>query len=116
MQADLQFQNGTTANIAEGAWLHHIVLLNNDKANNGMGTLEGKHDLVCTGQKSVFGNVYPQRIFASGNERTSIRLNNHFKYGMAVDAKDQFNLIYDLVNQNNVPQTYYIAMVCGHTV
>jgi hypothetical protein len=26
MQADLQYENGKSANIDEGAWMHHIVL------------------------------------------------------------------------------------------
>lgn len=60
MQADLYDDSGKSINIDTGAWLHHMVM-------SLMGT--GKRDLVCP---IMMGT---QRIFASGNERTPVRIN-----------------------------------------
>lgn len=54
MQADLHYVNGTSANADTGLWLHHTVLANT-----------AQEDLFC-------GQALPQRIFASGNERTAV--------------------------------------------
>jgi len=106
MQADLQYKDGRSANIQDGAWLHHIVIY------NGLGFTPGsKKDTVCSGSIYSLGMGYPNRIFAAGNERAAVRLDHTHKYGMPVDVGDKFHLLYDLVNQSDKPQTYYINMV-----
>lgn len=49
--ADLEFEDGAKANANTGMWLHHTVFLN-----------AGRPDSVCP--------KWPERFFASGNERT----------------------------------------------
>jgi hypothetical protein len=110
MEADLQYPDGRMANIEDGAWLHHIVL------HNGMGMWPGtKGDVVCSGTLLSAGLPYPHRIFASGNERRIVRLNEKHKFGIAVEKGEQFQLIHDILNQGSKDQTYYIVMVsCSH--
>jgi hypothetical protein len=106
MQADLQYADGRSANIEDGAWLHHIVVY------NGLGFTPGsKKDVVCSGSIYSLGMGYPNRIFASGNERAAMRLNGKYKFGMPVDKGDMFHLLYDLVNQSNKEQVFYVQMV-----
>jgi hypothetical protein len=106
MEADLQYMDGRSANIDEGAWLHHIVL------HNGLGIWPGtKGDIVCSGTVLSLGLPYPHRIFASGNERRIVRLNEKHKFGILVEKGEQFQLIHDILNQGSKDQTYYIVMV-----
>lgn len=53
-RAGIQFDSdGTVANANKGMWLHHVVISNN-----------GRKDPVC--------DKWPERWFASGNERTLV--------------------------------------------
>jgi hypothetical protein len=54
---------------------------------------------------------FPHRIFASGNERVPVRLNGKYKFGYAIDNGDNLHMLYDLVNQSDQEQTYYVVMV-----
>jgi hypothetical protein len=110
MQADMEYPDGRKANTDEGAWLHHAVLY------NGIGWWGGKKDLVCAEPTLNGWIMSPHRIFASGNERVAVRLNGNYKYGHAIDKDDSFHLLYDVANQSNKTQTYYIIMVSLDTV
>lgn len=110
MEADMKYADGRVANIDSGAWLHHMVLY------NSLGVV-GKKDIVCTGSMeavragvptAIFG--YPHRIFASGNERATVRINGKYKAGIPMDMGDGIFLLYDLVNQANKDAEYYIHM------
>jgi hypothetical protein len=100
LQASLEYENGTSANVDTGAWLHHMVLYNNGP---------GKDDLVCDSL------LAPQRIYASGNERTVSRINGVANYGIKIDPGDSIGMIYDLMNDSDSPQTYYITIVSTAT-
>jgi len=105
MQGDLQAEDGRTLNIDSGVWLHHMVMY------SGLGWTPGsKTDLVCSNTLLSGFLGWPHRIFASGNERTPVRLNTKFKFGMVVDHSDNFHLLYDLVNMANKPQKVYIVI------
>ncbi|KAF1815741.1 hypothetical protein P152DRAFT_471140 [Eremomyces bilateralis CBS 781.70] len=95
IQADLYDDSGKSVNIDQGAWLHHMVL-------SLMGL--GNKDLVCPVM------IGTQRIFASGNERTPVRINGKYKYGIKVGAGDSMMLLYDLVNDLDKKRNYYIVM------
>lgn len=105
MQADLEDKAGNSINIDSGAWLHHILLM------NGLGVTPGsKSDTVCTGYGlGTFG--YPNRIFASGNERAPVRINEKYKYGIRVDKGDMFHTSVELVNQSNQDRDMYIVVI-----
>lgn len=106
IQADLVDEDGRSANIDRGAWLHHMVIY------NGMGFTPGsKQDLVCSGTLLSAFMGWPHRIFASGNERVPIRLNTQYKYGLSIDDHDYFHILYDLVNLSKHDQKYYIQVV-----
>jgi hypothetical protein len=105
MQADMEYPDGRTALTEEGAWLHHILLY------NGIGWFGGKKDLVCSNPSPNGIVMSPHRIFASGNERVAVRLNANHKYGYAIDLGDYLHMLYDIGNQSNQTQEYYIVMV-----
>ncbi|KAK3080327.1 hypothetical protein LTS18_002414 [Coniosporium uncinatum] len=97
MEANLEDDAGKTININEGAWLHHMVLY-----------LRGldRRDLIC-GRLTAAG-IGGQRIFASGNERNPVRLNTKGDYGLKVDNDDKITLLYDLVNNLETPQNFWM--------
>jgi len=97
MQASLEDTMGQTVNVDTGAWLHHMVI-----SQTGMGQRDG-----C----GIPGNM---RIFASGNERTPVRLNNQYKYGIDHSVGTNLVMVIDLMNIGRTPASYKIAMVSFH--
>jgi len=67
--------------------------------NNGL----GRRDAICA--------MDPQRIFASGNERTPVRTNGKYKVGIEIGPADSIGMLYDLMNESKQAQTYNIEMV-----
>jgi hypothetical protein len=59
MSANLEYPNGTTADAANGMWLHHILFYN-----------KAHRDDIC-GEKEP-----GQRFFGAGNDRTPLDLTN----------------------------------------
>jgi hypothetical protein len=96
IQANLEYANGTTANVNTGAWLHHMVLFRGGSGNR---------DLVCNSL------LTPQRIYAAGNERTVSRINGVQKYGIELGTLDRLSMIYDLMNESAQSATYYLSLV-----
>jgi len=76
MEATIRYPNGKEANTDTGAWLHHIALF-------GSGAGAGS-------------------IWAAGNERPTIRLNNQEKYGLNFPAS--FMLMIDLMTEDTKPK------------
>lgn len=110
MNAGLEYADGKDANTDTKMWLHHMVLFN-------IGT--GAWDATCT----VFGLPHmivgslpasSERIFSSGNERTTIFFNptwfNTTNLGYPVYPSDRFGLITDLMNMNAGAKTVYLSM------
>ena len=86
MQADLHYPNGTKANTNTGLWLHHTVLANT-----------AAQDLVCAGS--------PQRMFASGNERTPF---DFCVNGYVAFSVTKIILDYKLTTCSTLETGYYI--------
>jgi hypothetical protein len=66
MQADLSYEDGTSADADTGLWLHHVVLYDSSR-----------NDTVCIGEEEDEDEGeagMPERFFASGNERTAVDL------------------------------------------
>jgi len=110
MNAGLEYPDGRDANTDTGLWLHHMVLFN-------IGS--GAWDATCTvfGLPHMIVGTLPassERIFSSGNERTTIFFNpqwlNHTNVGYPVYSKDRFGLITDLMNMNPGAKTVYLTM------
>jgi hypothetical protein len=76
MEATIRYPDGKEANIDSGAWLHHIAMF-------GPGA----------GQMS---------LWAAGNERPTIRLNNQEKYGL--EFPSMFMLMIDLMTEDIAPK------------
>ncbi|KAF1990265.1 hypothetical protein K402DRAFT_417724 [Aulographum hederae CBS 113979] len=81
MQANIVYLDGKEANINTGAWLHHMVVM------KGVGP-----------------------VFASGNERTPLRLNNKYKYGLEVGRTDMMSMIIDLMSNSKETITLRLVM------
>jgi hypothetical protein len=92
MVPELVYPNGKVANYNTGVMLHHIVLSN-----------ASQRDASCP--------TWPQRVFASGNERTDMVL--PAGYGYHVAAADNWMLLAELMNMSmntqsvEVQITYY---------
>ena len=100
IKADLLNTSGQVVGTREGLMLHHMVLAN---------WTASRTDATCyIGFPFPLGLMFGQRLFASGDERTDIRV--PAGYGYRVDAFDTWNLIYDLANMNTTAQNAYIRV------
>jgi hypothetical protein len=92
----LVYSDGTTANLNNGAMLHHFVLINSTQP-----------DLVCpSGLQGQFG----ERFFAAGNERSHLHLPSPYGYTVSATTP-HFLLIYHLVNKDAVnAKTVYVQV------
>ena len=92
MVPDLVYPNGKVANYNTGAMLHHFVIFN-------------------TSQRDVTCPKWPQRVFASGNERSDMMV--PAGYGYHIGASDNWNMLAELMNMSmqmqnvEVQVTYY---------
>jgi hypothetical protein len=92
---DANNPTGTTANLNNGAMMHHFVLINPARA-----------DAVCpTGLQGQLG----ERFFASGNERTHMHLPSPFGYYNPA-SQSTWTLIYHLVNKAAVQKKISIQI------
>ncbi len=89
MSADLSEADGRTANFDTQAMLHHVVLFN-----------QSAKDATCAG--------WPERFFASGNERTPFLLPRGFGYEVATG--DRWRLITHLMNMSDQTKDLYIKV------
>lgn len=94
MQAGLVNPDGTTANVDQGLWLHHMVMFDS-----------AKQDLTCPGTGV---GLLGQRFFSSGNERTAV--DGLDGYGYRIGANDSWTLIYDLMNMTAERKPVYITV------
>jgi hypothetical protein len=102
LQADLQYADGRSANINQGAWLHHATL-----ATLVSGS---QQDWVCPNtSRSDYGPAY--KFFASANERTAARLNSQHKYGLNFPDDEMFHMAVEIMNQSDKNETFYVSMV-----
>jgi len=76
MEANLRYPDGKEANVDTGAWLHHIALF-------GSGAGGGS-------------------LWAAGNERPTLRLNNKDKFGLEIPMG--FGLMIDLMTEEVAPK------------
>ncbi|HZN19815.1 MAG TPA: hypothetical protein VFB84_16770 [Micromonosporaceae bacterium] len=90
---DLVYSDGTRATMETGPMLHHAVL-----------TSQFQRDATCGG--SWLG-LAGERFFASGDERTAVRL--PYGYGYRVRWYDSWNLLVDLMNHANTQKTVYLC-------
>src|SRR3954470_2967538 len=102
---DANNPTGTTANLSNGAMMHHFVLIN-----------PGRTDAVCpSGLQGQLG----ERFFASGNERTHMHLPSPYGYYNPA-GRATWTLITHLVNKSNVQkklsiQIYYKYRLASDT-
>jgi hypothetical protein len=110
IQAGLEYADGSNANINTGMWLHHMVL---------MAKGQGKSDATCSSSAfslphfAVGGTgANTERIFASGNERTTIDMapKDGRKFGYKVNNGDSFHLLVDLMNLNTTDKSVYLTL------
>ncbi len=92
MRAQLVDAAGRVQNWNTGVMLHHMVLFNT-----------ARPDLTCAG-----GRFWKERFFASGNERTPMRLPRG--YGYRIGANDSWRLLTELMNMDTRPRTLYLRV------
>jgi hypothetical protein len=102
---DANNATGTTANLINGAMMHHFVLIN-----------PARQDAVCPG--GLQGQL-GERFFASGNERTHMHLPSQYGYYNPA-GQSNWTLIYHLVNKAAVQkklsiQIYYKYRLASDT-
>jgi hypothetical protein len=99
MVPNLVYPNGKIANYNTGAMLHHFVLFN-----------RSKRDVTCP--------TWPQRIYASGNERTAMVL--PAGYGYRIASSDKWNMLVELMSMSmhtqhlRVQVTFYTMPASAH--
>jgi hypothetical protein len=108
MVAGLEYADGSNANINTGVWLHHMVL---------MARGAGKSDATCAANPfslphfAVGGTgANTERFFASGNERTGLKVPQGLNYGYQVNQADSWHLLVDLMNENAAAKQVYMTM------
>jgi hypothetical protein len=110
MNAGLEYPDGTNANIDTGMWLHHMVLI-----NSGPGRSDPTCDWLPISPPHMIAGAFPktsERLFASGNERTKVILQNwdFQKVGYKINKRDKFSMIVDLMNENMQDKVVYLTM------
>ena len=97
-QGGLEYEDGEEANVDTGMYLHHFVLVNDNKP-----------DWYCGLRLSnMFRSQY---FYNSGNERPPVRLNSKYKFGMRVDKKDTFSAAAEIMNMSNQTKTVYSTVI-----
>jgi len=86
MEATIRYPDGKEANVDTGSWLHHIALF-------GSGAGGGS-------------------LWAAGNERPTIRLNNQKKYGLQIPAS--FMLMIDLMVEDTKAKNLTLEITYDH--
>jgi len=99
IKADMLNASGQVVGARDGLSLHHMLLA----------SWTDRQDATCyLGFPFPLGLMFGQRFFASGDERTDIRMPPG--YGYRVGAFDTWNLIYDLANMNMTAQNVYLRV------
>jgi Stress up-regulated Nod 19 len=91
---DLVFSDGSRATMETGPMLHHAVF-----------TSQWRQDATCSG---TWLGLAGERFFASGDERTAIRL--PAGYGYRVRWYDSWNMLADLMNHSTSSKTVYVQV------
>jgi len=100
MAPTLVYPDGSRANMNTGAMLHHAVL-----------SSQFRPDPTCA--TNLLG-IIGQRFFATGNERTVIEFAPGYGYFLP-PLLERWNMIVDLMNMMEEPQTVYIQITFTHT-
>lgn len=93
-EPDLVYEDGSNANVDTGPMMHHIVFAKS-----------GARDTACPWSPQT---MVGQRVFASGNERTTRAL--PAGYGYRVRPGDRWNMIRDLMTLSTEEKTVYVEM------
>ncbi|TID14430.1 DNA repair and recombination protein [Venturia nashicola] len=111
MRQGLEYPDGRDANVDNGLWLHHSVIL-------AVG--EGREDTTCLDQPFSLPHItantthfQSERIFSTGNERTDavfpdMGVNDA---GYKIRDQDKLALLLELMNENGKDETVYFTMV-----
>jgi hypothetical protein len=96
MSTNLEYPNGTEANIDSGAWLHHMIMATVGK---------GRSDPTC-------GIPGAERFYSSSNDRFTIDMTNNQKdrNGYPLKAGDKIFMMSELMNENPFPVPVYITV------
>jgi len=96
----LTYSDGSTANYDTGATIHHAVLFD-----------RSKKDVTCGDGRNIF-RLTGKRIFASGNERTNLRLPDG--YGVELGRAPLTWGVVEVMNMKHEPQTVFFETSFTH--
>lgn len=100
IEPDLTYSDGSTANYDTRAMLHHAVLFD-----------RSKKDVTCGAGRKIF-RLTGRRIFASGNERTSLSLPDG--YGVELGRAPLTWGVVEVMNMKHKPQTVFFETTLTH--
>jgi hypothetical protein len=106
-RGDLQFANGTQANVANGVYIHHIVLFNNAPHHGLLGCDFEKFPKM-PGPDGDFAP--PDPFVGFGNERSTASWTNHdatFKSGYYLDPSYSYTFYTELMNMDQADKEVY---------
>jgi hypothetical protein len=94
MAPNMVYADGSPANLDTGTMLHHAVWFSS-----------GGTDSTCA-RRSTIG-PQGERFFASGNERTVMRLPSGFGYRV---GSGSWSLVTEIMNHSDQPRTVYVTL------
>ncbi|KAF1811640.1 hypothetical protein P152DRAFT_514786 [Eremomyces bilateralis CBS 781.70] len=109
VNADLEYADGSSANVTNGMWLHHYV-------HFVVG--EGRTDATCGGEEvslphKIIGETprNAERFFSSGNEKTLAAFYGASRIaGYRLREEDQMAVIVDFMNENMEDKVVYLTV------
>jgi hypothetical protein len=96
---DLEYTNGTKANVDTGMWFHHAAWFNMAKSRKLLGC-EFPFDK----------KVAPDPFYATGSERTTIQYDGTVGSGYYIRPRDSFRILSEMMNIDNEDKEVYITM------
>jgi hypothetical protein len=103
MSGDMEYSDGTKANIDTDAWFHHAALWNQDKK---------RHFVGCEPMTTLTA-LAKDIMFATGSERmpmTYLAKSDVFKSGYYISPTDKFILLTELMNTSLEDKTVFVTV------
>jgi hypothetical protein len=103
MSGDMEYEDGTKANIDTDAWFHHAALWNQSKR---------RHFIGCEPMTAIT-SLAKDIMFATGSERmpmTYLAKSNTIKSGYYVAPTDNFILLTELMNTADFPKNVFVTI------
>jgi len=105
-QGTLELADGSEANIHNGGWLHHMVMIRRNGVTAGSPTCRSGGGLGGIGGGS--SRISMAQMWSTGNERVTKRTNSKHKFGHKIDGTQSGTMTFELMNESKASMTYYM--------